>query len=224
MPNEVSPLRSREVPPAVRQERERLAVLLEGLAEDDWDLPSLCVGWRVRDVVAHCIHTHLATPWNVPGEWIRSGFSLDARNARAVARWGSLSPQSLLREYRATEHRLRGLPGEARFGLVEAVVHGEDIARPTGRRLETNPRALVTVVEASRRTEFILHGRRRARGLTLRATDLPWSAGRGGLVEGPLASIVLALNGRGVGLDELSGPGLEILRTRLASRQTADPS
>jgi uncharacterized protein (TIGR03083 family) len=34
-------------------ERERLAGLLAGLQAEEWDSPSLCRGWRVREVVAH---------------------------------------------------------------------------------------------------------------------------------------------------------------------------
>lgn len=34
-------------------ERERLVELLAGLTPEQWAAPSLCAGWRVRDVVAH---------------------------------------------------------------------------------------------------------------------------------------------------------------------------
>ena len=30
-----------------------LARLLEGLSDDEWEQPSLCAGWRVRDAAAH---------------------------------------------------------------------------------------------------------------------------------------------------------------------------
>lgn len=36
-------------------ERQRLAIadLLDGLSAEQWEVPSLCSGWRVRDVAAH---------------------------------------------------------------------------------------------------------------------------------------------------------------------------
>ena len=34
-------------------QRLALARLLEGLSDDEWEQPSLCAGWRVRDVAAH---------------------------------------------------------------------------------------------------------------------------------------------------------------------------
>src|SRR5262249_20978365 len=121
----------------------------------------------------------------------------------------------LLSEYRATAGRSSALPGQVTYSLVEAVIHGEDIARPTGKRLDAAPRSLVTVAEIARRTDPILGGKRRSAGLTLRATDLAWSAGAGPGVMGPLASIILAITGRPAGLDDLAGEGLDTLRSRL---------
>jgi hypothetical protein len=39
-----------------------LARLLEGLSDTEWEQPSLCLGWRVRDVAAH-----VAVAAQVPG-------------------------------------------------------------------------------------------------------------------------------------------------------------
>lgn len=40
---------------AISAERSDLADLLEALPADQWNHPSLCEGWRVREVVAHII-------------------------------------------------------------------------------------------------------------------------------------------------------------------------
>jgi uncharacterized protein (TIGR03083 family) len=37
----------------ITEQRLGLARLLEGLSDDEWEQPSLCAGWRVRDVAAH---------------------------------------------------------------------------------------------------------------------------------------------------------------------------
>jgi uncharacterized protein (TIGR03083 family) len=201
--------------PLIHEQRDKLGDLLETLADAEWGTLSLCQGWRVRDVVAHCIQTHLVTGWSLLGDWIASGFSLEARNERGVARRRSLSPAELLGEYRATAGRTSVPPGQLTYSLVEAVVHGEDIARPVGRRIDVSPRSLVTVAELCRGTDPILGGKRRSAGLTLRATDVAWSTGTGPEVAGPLASIVLAITGRAAALDDLSGEGLETLRSRV---------
>jgi uncharacterized protein (TIGR03083 family) len=171
----------------------------------------------VRDVVAHCIQTHLVTQRSLIADWIRSGFSLGGRNARGVARRSSLSPPELFSLYRATSGRTGHLPGQLTYSLVEAVIHGEDIARPVGRRIDVSARSLITVAEIARTTDPVLGGKRRSGGLTLRASDVAWSAGTGPEVTGPLASIVLAITGRPAGLDDLSGEGLDTLRSRVRS-------
>ena len=42
-----------EVWRAIDAERISLADLLDSLGEREWETPSLCAGWRVRDVAAH---------------------------------------------------------------------------------------------------------------------------------------------------------------------------
>ena len=37
----------------IDDQRSRTAALLEGLAPEQWDHPSLCDGWTVRHVAAH---------------------------------------------------------------------------------------------------------------------------------------------------------------------------
>jgi uncharacterized protein (TIGR03083 family) len=204
-----------EIWPLVHEQRNKLGDLLGTLTDAEWLAASLCAGWQVRDVVAHCIQTHLVTSRSLIGDWIGSGFSLQARNARGVARRRSMSPSDLLREYRATAGRTSVPPGQKMYPLVEAVIHGEDIARPVGRRIDVSPRSLITVAELCRGTEPILHSKRRSAGLTLRASDVAWSAGAGPEVTGPLASIILAITGRPAALDDLAREGLETLRARV---------
>lgn len=42
-----------EVWGAIDAERASLADLLDSLGEQEWEVPSLCAGWRVRDVAAY---------------------------------------------------------------------------------------------------------------------------------------------------------------------------
>ena len=44
----------------VHQERQALLEYLETLTPEQWDAPSLCAEWRVRDVVGHTVsETHM---------------------------------------------------------------------------------------------------------------------------------------------------------------------
>ena len=38
---------------AIAAERTELAAMLDDLSPAQWDAPSLCAGWRVREVAAH---------------------------------------------------------------------------------------------------------------------------------------------------------------------------
>jgi hypothetical protein len=49
------------------------------------------------------------------------------------------------------------------------------------------------------------------------ATDLTWSRGDGPEIQGAGEAIVMAIGGRPAALDDLTGDGVEVLRTRLAS-------
>ena len=52
----------------VHEERQSLLLLLETLTQSEWDEPSLCAGWRVRDVVGHMVsETTMTLPGVVKG-------------------------------------------------------------------------------------------------------------------------------------------------------------
>ena len=64
---------------------------LHTLADDDWDRPSLCEGWRVRDVVGHILDGNELRLRTLPLRLARHGFSSDRSGkaysiARAVSR------------------------------------------------------------------------------------------------------------------------------------------
>lgn len=99
--------------------------------------------------------------------------------------------------------------------LEEVVVHGEDIARPTGCQLLVPSPTLVAVAEFCKGSTQLLHGKQRTAGLRLRATDVDWSAGDGPEVRGPAASLIMAMCGRTVALADLDGDGVPTLRTRV---------
>jgi uncharacterized protein (TIGR03083 family) len=199
----------------VLAQRERLGNLIEGLDEAEWDRPSLCADWRVREVVAHCAQSHVATPWSLAVELSKARFRLVVRNERWVVARRRWPRSKVLAEYRSTAGRLDVPATELPFALVETVIHGYDIAWALNLSIDVPEESLVTVVDACRRTGLFLGGRQRSAGLTLRASDVDWSAGSGPEVIGPLAAIGMAIAGRPAALAALSGEGLDVLRSRL---------
>jgi uncharacterized protein (TIGR03083 family) len=197
------------------EQRNRLGDLLETLADADWNVDSLCTGWRVRDVAAHCVETQLMTPGKFVGRLAGAGFRFNTFNQKGVDGHTAQSTAELVSEFRASAGGTNAPPGPKLTWLAEALIHGEDIARPLGRTLGSTAQALVTVADYARKTSPLLHGKQRSAGLTLRATDAAWSAGEGPEVSGPIGSLILAITGRGAALIDLSGEGLDTLRTRV---------
>ncbi|MBV9524463.1 MAG: maleylpyruvate isomerase family mycothiol-dependent enzyme [Candidatus Dormibacteraeota bacterium] len=204
-----------ELWPLIHEHREKVGAMLGTLTEEEWNTASLCGGWRVRDVAGHCVETHTITPGQFFGRFLSSGFRFDAFNQKGVDRHAGQSTAEVLRQYRDTMNRTTSPPGPKSTWLAEAVIHGEDMARPLGKHVETAPGTLLAVVDFARQTSPLLHGKQRSAGLKLHATDIDWSAGDGPEVSGSAASLILAITGRKAALGDLSGEGLETLRSRV---------
>lgn len=200
-----------------REERAELADLLATLDPDQWEAPSLCDGWRVRDVVAHMYSYEELGPLGLVRRFVRGGLRLDGVNAAGVAAHAGRTPDELLALVRAHQQP-RGLTAGfgGRIALTDGVVHQQDIRRPLGLPREIPAERLRVVLDFSR-TAPTIGAAKRIRGLTLVATDLDWITGAGPVVEGPAESLLMALAGRGGVAAELSGPGRPTLAERLPS-------
>ncbi len=88
----------------------RLDAFLAGLGLADWQAPTRCAGWSVRDMVAHldsvedyneaCLKDNL--------EAFIDGFSnLDAFNDREIRKRAPLSNEEILRQWRGRQARVR---------------------------------------------------------------------------------------------------------------------
>lgn len=65
-----------EVWAAIDAERLSLASLLDDLSDDEWETPSLCAGWRTRDVAAHLTLAHTGA-LSAVGAMLRAGGSFN---------------------------------------------------------------------------------------------------------------------------------------------------
>jgi len=199
----------------IHEQRRKVGNMLAALTDAEWEAASLCGGWRVRDVAAHCVETQTMTPGKFFGRFAGTGFRFNAFNEKGVAGHAKQTPAELLAQYRETTTRTSAPPGPKPTWLAEAVIHGEDMARPTGQHLDVSPEALVAAGEFSRSATLLLHGKQRTAGLRLRATDIDWTAGDGPEVSGPAISLIMAITGRKVALADLSGDGLATLVSRV---------
>ena len=204
----------------IERERRSLADLLETLTDDEWERPSLCVGWRVRDVAAHLT---LAPQPPGPGSMLWRGFrargSFDRLNHDAAVRHAQRPGANLVAELRA-HARSRRLPLVTNYRniLFDVLVHGQDIAIPLG-----HPREIPTDAATASATRVWTMGwpfwaKHRLRGFRFIATDTDWTAGTGTDIRGPIVGVLLVLTGRRAGVLLLSGPGRSELETRLLRR------
>ena len=78
-----------------RDERADLADFLATLTPEQWDAPTLCTLWRVRDVVAHMFsYEDLGLLALVRGRFATARFNADRVNAIGVAAYASTAPLS----------------------------------------------------------------------------------------------------------------------------------
>ena len=121
-----------DVWPMVHAERAALIADLERLDDRQWDVPSLCAGWTVRDVVAHLIDTAKTTRLGFVIGLARARFDFHLQNARGVERERGASPAGDAGAAAAVTTRTSTPPVPLDSRFVEEVVHGEDIRRPLG--------------------------------------------------------------------------------------------
>ena len=205
----------RNVSHLARAERSELADFLADLPPEQWDAPTLCGGWAVRDVVAHIVSYERLGLAEVARRLLRARLRLDRSNALGVAELRDRAPEQLVALLR--EHLdPRGLTAAfgGRTALVDGLIHAQDIRRALGapRRI---PAERLRVALPVARVAPPIRAFWRARGLRLVATDLDWQVGRGPEVRGPAEPLLMAMAGRRGITPELSGPGSAVLAARI---------
>lgn len=196
----------------VQAERAALIDDLKDLADARWDEPSLCGEWTVHDVVAHLVDTARTTRLGFVVGLTRARFNFDRHNARGVERHRGASPQETLERLAQVTSRKSTPPAPLDSRLVEGVVHGEDIRRPLGLTHTYPPEAVIRSLRLQARTPASFGGAKElVARVQLTAADADLAIGDGPRVSGPALSLLLAVSGRRVALDDLDGPGLAVL-------------
>jgi uncharacterized protein (TIGR03083 family) len=200
-----------------REERAELAAFLATLTPAQWDAPTLCTRWAVRDVVAHVVGYDELGVTGFLGNMARAGFSADRANQRVVDRLRSLEPAALVdlvRRYETPE----GLPAlfGAKIALTDGTIHHQDIRRSLGTPRDIPAERLREVLDYAMGAPPI-GAKPRIRDVRLVATDLDWSRGSGPEVTGPGEALLMAAAGRADALDELDGPGAPTLAGRVTA-------
>jgi uncharacterized protein (TIGR03083 family) len=203
---------------AIDAQRLRVADLLDQLTDEEWSRASLCEGWTVRDVAAHLTLQQLTLRQALPGVVRYRGNIERATRELAREQAQALSTEQIIA-------RIRGMVGTRRLNtgvtvreaLIDALVHGQDIALPLGRQLQIPPDAAAEATTRMWTMRFPppFPATRAAKRFRVNATDIDWAAGEGNEVHGPMGAIMLVSSGRLIALPQLSGPGAPALAAAL---------
>ena len=197
----------------IEQQRLSLADLLDGLTDEQWNTPSLCDGWRVRDVAAHvALAPQAPSPLAMAVEAVRAGGRFHKLNRDVSIRHAEEPGVDLVAELR--EHAAsRRLPKVTNYRniLFDILVHGQDIAIPLGIDRTMPVDAARAGVERVWTMGWPFGVKRDLKRFRYTATDVDWRAGDGPEVTGPIDALLLALTGRPAAMGRLSGPGVAAL-------------
>lgn len=196
-------------------ERTALAEDLSNLSAEQWRHRTLCGEWDVEQTVAHLTAAASLNQW----QWLRSmlgaRFRPDVHNQRRLAEHRGRNPAETLQLFRDIITGTTAPSGHTPAYLGEVVVHAQDIRRPLGLPRTPNVESLTPVADFFARHNFTVASRTHVAGLQLRADDGPFAAGSGPLVTGSTLALVMGMAGRKIYLDQLDGPGVPTLRSRL---------
>ncbi len=200
----------------VAASKTELADLLETLTPEQWEAQSLCDQWKVRDVVGHIVLGSGKLGYGkVIRDLAKSGFNMNKMLARTGMEKGSEPTEDLVKELReqATSHYTPPMTKPMDM-LCDAVVHTQDIRRPLNQPKEIPEERLRAVLDEMKNVGF-MGNKKRIAGLKLVATDMQWTHGDGPEVRGAGEAVLLAMCGRQAVLDELTGDGVDTLRSRV---------
>ncbi|MGW0247350.1 maleylpyruvate isomerase family mycothiol-dependent enzyme [Nocardia goodfellowii] len=186
-----------DVHKAIQAERSELADILAGLDESDWDKPSLCQGWRVREVVAHITMPFRMSLPKFALEMVKARGDFN-RMADRVARkeTAQISAAEFVRCLRDNiAHPWKPPGGKLVDSLSHDIIHGLDCTVALG---------LDRVVPADR-LEYAIRDQSPKSieffgvdlsGVQLRAEDMDWGYGSGTPLTGRAQDLLLVQCGR----------------------------
>ena len=178
-------------------ERRRLAEMLAGLSEQQWGTPSLCAGWRVREVIAHVTMPYrLSGPDQFHAGLAAHDFNFDKyADHEARETTAHLTDAELLAVYTDNiEHPWLPPGGGPAGALSHDVIHGLDITEPLD--LPAAPASRIATVLAHAGGDNLKYFGVDLTGVSLVAVDAEVTLGEGTPVRATAKDILLHVTGR----------------------------
>lgn len=195
---------------AVAAERRDLADVLAALPSEAWAAPTLCEGWRVKEVVAHITMPFRYSAPRFIVEMLKSRGSFNRMADRCAKQdASSLSTDDLLLSLRDNEHHPWKPPGAGFEGaLSHDVIHGMDMTVALGLD-RVVPEDRIRIVIDSLSPKSVKFFGVDLGGIELRADDIDWSYGEGSPLTGKAQDLLLVLCGRKLPAGRLHGDNSE---------------
>ncbi len=182
---------------SIAAERQELATILAGLPPQSWDSPTLCAGWRVRELVAHITMPFRYRPARFAFEMIRSRGNFNRMADRCARRDAAAPPGQLTAALRDNAGNPWKPPGGGYQGaLTHDVIHGLDITVALGLGRRVPRERLGIVLDGITGAKSVRFFGTDLAGIELRADDLDWSYGSGTPVSGSAQDLALVVCGR----------------------------
>lgn len=195
-----------EVREAIAAERQELADLFDTLSAEQWDAPSLCAGWRVREVVAHMsMGFRLSLPSTL-GQVVRARGNMHRMTDRVARRDAAAHSAGELAAFLRDNARHPWTPPVGGFvaALGHDAVHGLDVTIALGLDRRVPEDRLRILLDQIRPSGLRFFGAD-LDGVRLCAEDLDWSYGSGTPLTGAAQDLLLLAFGRRLPAGRLRG-------------------
>lgn len=200
---------------ALIAERTSLFKTLQTLTPEEWDTPSLCDGWRVRDVATHVHLLVTIKPLRVLGGLLMNKGDFNQFMATYVPQQGKRPTSEILSTFESMAGSAEIPPTTKKVELTfDCFVHHHDICLPLGREVEADPERLRWMADGMVAAKKPILSGPRVDGLRLVATDIDWHYGTGPEIHGPAAALILGGCGRTTLNHLLEGDGVAELERR----------
>jgi uncharacterized protein (TIGR03083 family) len=199
-----------DLQPAVAAEFLALADLLGAASDAQWDTPSLCAGWRVREVIAHMTMAARYSEEEFMAELRACEFDFGRLSNKLASRDAELPAAELVAGLRAdVMHHWRPPGGGYHGALNHVVIHGLDVTVPLSAPRRSPDETIRVVLDDLTEGGVQQHFGTGISGRRLVATDLDWSYGSGPELRGAAEDLALVMCGRTVPDGRLQGAPLQ---------------
>jgi len=188
-----------DLQPVVASQLLGLADLLDGATDAQWETPSLCEGWRIREVISHVTMAARYADEAFMAELADCEYDFTRLSNLIAGRDAELPTAELLANLRSDTMLHWAPPGGGYYGaLNHAVIHSLDVTVPLDvPRLASDEAIGITLDDlceggGHERFGTAISGRR------LEATDLDWSYGSGQVLRAEATDLALMICGRTV--------------------------